>query len=141
MNISDIAQEVWRNFQGGAISNNSGYTLIDFEEAAKQAASKAAYNGGTYVAPKSKVLTLWSVTPKTWTTFTAAGSPVSQKGVPGTGHCTFTTANYLTVAKFAVTAANTGYAVWDGAARKAVRASKGLAVDTNYVPQLLKFYS
>ena len=113
---------------------------VDQYAAAKQAASKAAYNGGTYVAPKSKVLTLWSVTPKTWTTFTAAGSPVSQKGVPGTGHCTFTTANYLTVASFATSAAKTGDIIWDGAARKAVRASKGLLVDPNYRAPLLKFY-
>ena len=110
-------------------------------EAEVEAAKKASYNGGSYVPAKSKVLTLWSTTPKAWTKYDADMKPVAQKNTPGTGHCTFTTANYLTVAKFAVTAANTGYAVWDGAARKAVRASKGLAVDTNYVPQLLKFYN
>jgi pimeloyl-ACP methyl ester carboxylesterase len=108
--------------------------------AAKEAAAKASYNGGTYSAPKSKVLTLWSITPKTWTKFDAAGSPVAQSGVAGTGHCTFTTANYLTVAGFATEAAKTGVINWDGAARKAVRASKGLLVDPNYRAPLLKFY-
>ena len=108
--------------------------------AAKAAAAKASYNGGAYVPVKSKVLTLWSVTPKTWSTFTAAGAPVSQKGVPGTGHCTFTSANYLTVANFLTEAAKTGVINWDGAARKAVRASKGLLVDPNYRAPLLKFY-
>jgi hypothetical protein len=110
-------------------------------EAAKEAAKKASYNGGTYAAPKSKVLTLWSTTPKAWTKYDADGKPVAQKNTPGTGHCTFTAANYLTVAKFATDAAKNGQITWDGAARKAVRASKGLVVDTNYVPALLKFYN
>jgi pimeloyl-ACP methyl ester carboxylesterase len=110
-------------------------------EAAKEAAKKASYNGGVYTAPKSKVLTLWSTTPKAWTKYDADGKPVAQKSTPGTGHCTFTTANYLTVAKFATDAATNGQITWDGAARKAVRASKGLVVDTNYVPALLKYYN
>jgi pimeloyl-ACP methyl ester carboxylesterase len=110
-------------------------------EAAVEAAKKVAYDGGAYKPVKSKVLTLWSTTPKAWTKYDADGKPVAQKNTPGTGHCTFTTANYLTVAKFATAAADKGQIVWDGAARKAVRASKGLVVDTNYVPALLKFYN
>ena len=109
-------------------------------EAAKEAAKKASYNGGSYIPAKSKVLTLWSVTPKSWTKFDATGSPISQKGTPGTGHCTFTTANYLTVAKFLVDAGKSDSITWDGAARKAVRASKGLLVDPNFRAPLLKFY-
>jgi pimeloyl-ACP methyl ester carboxylesterase len=110
-------------------------------EAAVEAAKKASYGKGTYTPVKSKVLTLWSTTPKAWTKYDAAGKPVSQKNTPGTGHCTFTAANYLTVAKFATDAAKNGEIIWDGAARKAVRASKGLVVDTNYVPALLKYYN
>ncbi len=108
--------------------------------AAKEAAAKASYNGGVYSAPKSKVLTLWSVTPKAWTTYSEAGSPQSKTYTPGTGHCKFTTANYLTVAKFLTEAGKTGDINWDGAARKAVRASKGLLVDPNFRAPLLKFY-
>ncbi len=108
--------------------------------AAKAAAAKASYNGGTYVAPKSKVLAIWSVTPKTWTKFDAAGLPIAQAKTPGTGHCTFTTANYLTVSKFLVDAASSGSINWDAAGRRAVRASKGLLVDPNFHAPLLKYY-
>ena len=37
-------------------------------------------------------------------------------------------------------AGKTGEIKWDGAARKAVRASKGLLVDPDYRAPLLKFY-
>ena len=113
---------------------------VDQYEAAKEAAKQASYKGGSYVPAKSKVLPIWSITPKTWTKFDAAGAPVVQKGIPGTGHCTFTTANYLTVGKFLVDAGKSGGITWDGAARKAVRASKGLLVDPDFRAPLLKFY-
>ena len=112
----------------------------DQYEAAKEAAKKASYNGGAYTPAKSKVLTLWSVTPKAWTKYDAAGKPLSQKVTPGTGHCTFTTANYLTVAKFLTDASKNGAINWDGAARSAVRKSKGLLVDPNFRAPLLKYY-
>ena len=109
-------------------------------EAEKAAARAASYNGGAYVAAKSKVLNIWSVTPKAWTKFDAAGSPASFTNTPGTGHCTFTTANYNTVAKFLVDASKTGSITWNGAAMAAVRKSKGLLVDPNFRAPLLKFY-
>jgi pimeloyl-ACP methyl ester carboxylesterase len=110
-------------------------------EAEKEAAKKASYNGGSYIPAKSKVLTLWSVTPKAWTKFDAAGSPITTgAAAPGTNHCNFTTANYLTAAKFMVDAANTGSITWNAAAMSAVRKSKGLLVDPDFRAPLLKFY-
>jgi len=108
--------------------------------AEKEAAAKASYNGGAFVPAKSKVLALWSVTPKSWTKFDASGTPISQKGTPGTGHCTFTTANYLTAAKFMVEGGTTGSIKWNAAAMSAVRKSKGLLVDPDFRASLLKFY-
>lgn len=109
--------------------------------AEKEAAAKASYNGGSFVPAKSKVLALWSVTPKSWTKFDAAGSPITTgAAAPGTNHCNFTTANYLTAANFMVEAGKSGAIKWDGAARKAVRASKGLLVDPDFRAPLLKFY-
>jgi pimeloyl-ACP methyl ester carboxylesterase len=113
---------------------------VDQYEAEKAAAKQASYGTNSYSPAKSKVLTLWSVTPKSWTKFTDAGSPVAQKGTPGTGHCTFTTANYLTAAKFLTDAGKTGQINFDAAARTAVRKSKGLLVDPNFTAPLLKFY-
>ncbi len=113
---------------------------VDQYEAEKEAAKKASYNGGSYIPAKSKVLTLWSVTPATWTKFNAAGSPIPQTYTPGTGHCKFTTANYKTVAKFLTDAANSGSITWNAAAMSAVRKSKGLLVDPDFRAPLLKFY-
>jgi pimeloyl-ACP methyl ester carboxylesterase len=110
-------------------------------EAEKEAAKKASYNGGIYKPAKSKLLAIWSVTPKSWTKFDAAGAPItSDPAAPGTNHCNFTTANYLTVAKFLVESGKTGEINWDAAARSAVRKSKGLLVDLNFRAPLLKFY-
>jgi pimeloyl-ACP methyl ester carboxylesterase len=109
-------------------------------EAEKEAAKKASYNGGSFVPAKSKVLTLWSVTPKAWTTYSAAGSPQPKAYTPGTGHCKFTTANYMTVSKFLTDAANTGSITWNAAAMSAVRKSKGLLRDPDFRAPLLKFY-
>ena len=108
--------------------------------AEKEAAAKASYNGGAFVPVKSKVLTLWSVTPKAWTTYSEAGAPQSKALTPGTGHCKFTTANYMTVAKFLTDSAKSGSITWNGAALSAVRKSKGLLVDPNFRAPLLKFY-
>jgi pimeloyl-ACP methyl ester carboxylesterase len=110
-------------------------------EAEREAAKQASYNGGSYVPAKSKILAIWSITPKSWTKFDAAGSPITTAAAaPGTNHCNFTTANYLTVAKFMVEAGKSGGITWDGAARKAVRASKGLLVDPDFRAPLLKYY-
>jgi len=109
-------------------------------EAEKEAAKKASYNGGSFIPAKSKVLTLWSVTPKAWTTYSAAGSPEAKTYTPGTGHCKFTTANYMTVSKFLTDAANTGSITWNASAMSAVRKSKGLLRDPDFRAPLLKFY-
>ncbi|MFM1952440.1 MAG: hypothetical protein RJA33_1234 [Actinomycetota bacterium] len=108
--------------------------------AEKEAARVAAGGNGTYRAPNKKLLSIWSVTPAKWTTYSAAGSPQPKTYTPGTGHCKFTTANYNTVANFLVSAANTGKITWDAAAMREVRKSKGLLVDPNYFVPLLKYY-
>jgi pimeloyl-ACP methyl ester carboxylesterase len=114
---------------------------VDQYAAEKAAAQKASYNGGVYSTPNKKLLAIWSVTPKTWTKFDETGAPVtSAAAAPGTNHCNFTTANYLTVAKFLVDSGKSGVLNWDAAARRAIRASKGLLVDPNYRAPLLKFY-
>ena len=109
--------------------------------AEKAAAQEALSKSGSYTAPTKKLLAIWSVTPKSWTKFDAAGSPVtSAAAAPGTNHCNFTTENYLTVAKLMVESATTGKITWDAASMSAVRKSKGLLVDNNFRAPLLKYY-
>ncbi|MEY4034993.1 MAG: hypothetical protein RLZZ311_170 [Actinomycetota bacterium] len=107
----------------------------------KAAARKAAGGNGSYVTPNKKLLAIWSVTPKSWTKFDAAGSPITTAAAaPGTNHCNFTTANLLTVAKFLVASGNSGQLKFGSAEMRDVRASKGLLVDPEFVAPLLKFY-
>jgi pimeloyl-ACP methyl ester carboxylesterase len=109
--------------------------------AEKAAAQKASYGTTSYTTPNKKLLAIWSVTPKSWTKFDAAGAPITTTpAAPGTNHCNFTTANYLTVAKFLVDSGNSGKLTWDAAAMRAVRASKGLLVDPEFRAPLLKYY-
>lgn len=109
--------------------------------AEKEAARKKAGGNGSYRAPNKKLLAIWSVTPSSWTKFDAAGSPItSTPAAPGTNHCNFTTANLLTVAKFMVAAGDSGKLNWDAAARRDVRASKGLLVDPEFSAPMLKYY-
>jgi hypothetical protein len=114
---------------------------VDQYAAEKEAAQKKSYGTTSYQTPKKQLLAIWSVTPKSWTKFDAAGSPITTAAAaPGTNHCNFTTANYLTVAKLMVDSGKSGTLTWNAAAMSAVRASKGLLVDPEFRAPLLKFY-
>ena len=75
--------------------------------AAKEAAMAASKDGG-YVPARRQLAVLWSVTPKTWSKFTADGLPIPVVGTPGTGHTNFTAGQYKLVIDSALAAANTG---------------------------------
>jgi pimeloyl-ACP methyl ester carboxylesterase len=114
---------------------------VDQYAAEKEAAQKKSYGTTSYQTPKKQLLAIWSVTPKSWTKFDAAGAPITTAAAaPGTNHCNFTTANYLTVAKLLVNSGNSGTLTWNAAAMSAVRASKGLLVDPEFRAPLLKYY-
>ena len=101
----------------------------------------AARKAGERKRPANNLLALWNFPLEKYTKYTAAGAPdTTAPAATGTNHCNFTTANYLTVANFLVGAGKTGEIKWDGAARRAVRASKGLLVDPDFRAPLLKFY-
>jgi pimeloyl-ACP methyl ester carboxylesterase len=114
---------------------------VDQYAAEKEAAQKKSYGTTSYQTPKKQLLAIWSVTPKSWTKFDAAGAPITTAAAaPGTNHCNFTTANYLTVAKLLVDSGKSGTLTWNAAAMSAVRASKGLLVDPEFRAPLLKYY-
>jgi pimeloyl-ACP methyl ester carboxylesterase len=109
--------------------------------AEKDAARKAANRSGSYKTPAKQLLTIWSVTPKSWTKFDSAGSPITTApAAPGTNHCNFTTSNLVTVAKLLVSAGNSGIVPINAATFSAVRKSGGLLIDPDYSAPLLKFY-
>jgi len=82
--------------------------LYEEDFAAAKEAAKAANHATGYIAPRRQLAVLWSVTPKTWSKFTADGLPIPIKGTPGTGHTNFTADEYKFVIDAALTAASTG---------------------------------
>jgi len=77
--------------------------------AAKDAAIAAAKKSRNYQAPVNKLVTLWAKTAPKYSKFTAAGSPDLTAAVgAGTGHCLYTSAQWLAAAKMIAAAVNTG---------------------------------
>lgn len=106
------------------------------------AAIAAAKSSKSYQRPKNNLVVMWSTTPKSYTTFDAAGSPItSTPAAPGTNHCTFSTANLLTVAKLMVQAGTTGKFPNGGPIASAARKSGNLSVDKYFRAPLLKYYN
>ena len=106
------------------------------------AAIAAAKKSRSYQRPKNNLVVLWSTTPKSYTTFDSAGSPItSTPAAPGTNHCTFSTDNLLTVAKMMVGAGTTGKFPAGGPIASAARRSGNLSVDKYFRAPLLKYYN
>jgi pimeloyl-ACP methyl ester carboxylesterase len=77
--------------------------------AAKDAAIAAAKKSRSYQAPVNKLVTLWAKTAPKYSKFTAAGSPDLTAAVgAGTGHCLYTSDQWLAAAKMVAGAVNTG---------------------------------
>ena len=124
----------------GIVQRISDLYEADFA-AAKASAKKAAQKSGAYSAPVRQLQVLWSVTPKTWSKFDAAGSPISIAGTPGTGHTNFTMAQYKLVIDTAISAADNGYLPWNGAHLSKVNKAKGLEIDRGTAYPWMKYYN
>jgi pimeloyl-ACP methyl ester carboxylesterase len=110
--------------------------------AEKAAAIKAYQKTRDYKTPVNKLLMLWNTTPDSYTTFDAAGSPItSTPAAQGTNHCNFTSAQLLLVAKSMVQASSTGKLPSGGALYTAVRRAGNLSIDKGISVPLLKYYT
>ena len=77
--------------------------------AAKDAAIAAAKTSRNYQAPVNKLVMLWAKTAPKYSKFTAAGTPNLTASVgAGTGHCLYTSDQWLAAAKMIAGAVNTG---------------------------------
>lgn len=111
-------------------------------KAEHDAAIAAAKKSRNYQRPNKNLVVFWSTTPKAYTTFDSAGSPITTTpSAPGTNHCNFSTANLLTVAKLMVSAGTTGKFPTGGAIATAARRSGNLSVDKYFRAPLLKYYN
>lgn len=101
----------------------------------------AAASKGTGTRASRKVLPLINVTVDEYTTFTGALPNQKAPGTTnGTGHCNFTTAQYLAVADLAAMAAKSGRVPSNAAASRVIRKVGNLVIDRDYVLPLQKFY-
>lgn len=108
----------------------------------RAAAIAEAKKSQLYTKPANKLLTIWSTTPASYTTFDAAGSPITtEAAAPGTNHCNFTSAQYLAVAKIMVQASKDGSVSATGINRNIIRKAKNLKYDPYFTPSLLKYYN
>ena len=108
---------------------------------AQTAAKKAAQKSGVYKPAVRKLQVLWSVTPKTWSKFDAAGLPVSIASTPGTGHTNFTMDQYKLVIDTALAAAENGNLPWAASQLSKVRKAKGLVIDRDTLYPYMKYHS
>ena len=109
--------------------------------AEKAAAMKAYQSTRDYKNPTNKLLMLWNTPPASYTTFSAAGSPITTTpAAQGTNHCNFSTAQLLLVAKSLVTASSTGKLPSGGAFYTGVRKAGNLSIDKGIRAPWLKSY-
>lgn len=100
--------------------------------AAKDAAIAAAKSSKNYQAPVNKMVMLWAKTAPKYSTFTAAGSPDLNGAVgAGTGHCYYSSAQWLAAAKMAAGAVNAGKFPLQGTITSAAR-KVGLSYDKKF---------
>jgi pimeloyl-ACP methyl ester carboxylesterase len=113
------------------------------QKAAEKAAAIAeAKSSKNYTAPVNKLAVLWGTTPKSWTTFDENGAPVTTAaGAPGTGHCNFSSTQWVAAAKLLVASANAGQIPNGGLVANTARRAGNLSVDKYFRAPLLKFYN
>ena len=91
-------------------------------------------------ATEGMLVNIWNKPPDEYTKFSAAGSPVTPSVTTnGTGHCNFTTSQYMTVAKLLGAAAKSGKAPSAKTVNAAIKNDSNLFVDPNYRAPLLKY--
>ena len=89
---------------------------------------------------KGLLVNIWNRPSDEYTQFDSAGRPITPAVNPsGTGHCNFTTNQYLMVAKLLTDSAKSGKAPSAKTVAAAIRKDKNLFVDPNYTAPLLKY--
>jgi pimeloyl-ACP methyl ester carboxylesterase len=107
-------------------------TYADQFATEKMAAMTEAKKTRSYVAPTNNLVTLWAKTAPSYSKFTAAGSPdLSAPAGAGTGHCLFTSAQWLAAANLMTTTLTNGKFPNGGPIATAAR-KVGLSYDNKF---------
>lgn len=89
---------------------------------------------------KGLLVNIWNKPSDEYTQFDSAGRPITPAVDPsGTGHCNFTTNQYLMIAKLLTDSAKSGKAPSAKTVAAAIKKDKNLFVDPNYTAPLLKY--
>jgi len=99
--------------------------------AVKAAAMTASKKSRVYTAPVSKLLPLWEKTPENYTIFSGSSPDLTKPAGRGTGHCLFTSKQWLVAADLAIAAANKGNFGQSGTVATTAR-KVGLSSDSKF---------
>jgi len=89
---------------------------------------------------KGLLVNIWNKPSDEYTQFDSAGRPITPAVDPsGTGHCNFTTNQYLMIAKLLTDSAKSGKAPSAKTVAAAIKEDKNLFVDPNYTAPLLQY--
>jgi hypothetical protein len=109
--------------------------------AEKWAAAKAnKKKTGEYKKPQNNLLVLWNFPPDKYTQFVGITPDTTTPGATGTGHCKFTTKQYLAIADLLAYAAENGKHLSGGALLTKLRKAGNMTLDRGYSAPKLKFY-
>jgi hypothetical protein len=97
----------------------------------------AAISAGT--AKANMLLNVWNKPADTYSTFDASGAVTPAKTPNGIGHCNYTAAQVLAVARLAAASAKSGKLPSMTTAKAAIKNDANLFIDPNFEPPLLKF--
>jgi pimeloyl-ACP methyl ester carboxylesterase len=101
----------------------------------------AARKAGSPKRPANNQLVLWNMPPEKYTTYTAAGAPITTTpAATGTNHCNFTNSQFLAIADLLAYASANGKNLSGGPLLTKLRKAGNMTYDRGYVAPRLKYY-
>jgi pimeloyl-ACP methyl ester carboxylesterase len=101
----------------------------------------AARKAGSPKRPANNQLVLWNLPPEKYTTYTAAGAPItSTPAATGTNHCNFTNSQFLAIADLLAYASANGKNLSGGPLLTKLRKAGNMTYDRGYIAPRLKYY-
>jgi alpha-beta hydrolase superfamily lysophospholipase len=101
----------------------------------------AARKAGERKRPANNQLVLWNLPPEKYTTYTAAGAPITTTpAATGTNHCNFTNSQFLAIADLLAYASANGKNLSGGPLLTKLRKAGNMTYDRGYVAPRLKYY-
>jgi pimeloyl-ACP methyl ester carboxylesterase len=101
----------------------------------------AARKAGSPKRPANNQLVLWNLPPEKYTTYTAAGAPITTTpAATGTNHCNFTNSQFLAIADLLAYASANGKNLSGGPLLTKLRKAGNMTYDRGYIAPRLKYY-